>query len=366
MNIVHVINDLGAGGAEKLLTDLLPIMREQDHEVAVLICNNKASVEKYSLMLREHGIQEINLNTSFYNPFQVFRMVKLIRRHKFDIVHAHLFPTQYWIALASLFTSRKVKYVKTEHSVFNERKQYGILKPLEKFVYRRYNCIIAISELVRSNLSHWLGNSFRIETVHNGVNLKQIQQQKLLDNSAYKDLIKSENFNILMVSRFDGIHKDQITVVKALAILAEPDICLLFAGEGPAKDKVQDLVKELKLENQVKFLGMRTDVYKLMSLVDLNLLSTNTEGLSGVTLESMASGRPFIGSDVEGVNDVVPDADFLFPSRDPDTLAQKITKLRSDETFRSELVAKATKHVTNFDISIMAKKYLDLYNAIAQ
>jgi glycosyltransferase involved in cell wall biosynthesis len=366
MRILHVINNLGAGGAEKLLTDLLPLFQEDGHEVCVMVCNNKESVPAFLRIFRDQNIEIIDLKTSFYNPFQVFKMARIISKYKFDIVHAHLFPTQYWVAIASIFRAKKVQYIKTEHSVFNERKQYQILRPLEQFIYGRYNCIIAISELVRSNLAAWLGRSFEIEMVHNGVNLNQIQEQKQLSNSNYAELFSAEKFNILMVSRFDGIHKDQVTVVKALAILNDNTIQLLFAGDGPAMQDVKLLVKTLRLEDRVVFLGLRSDVYKLMSLTDLNLLSTNTEGLSGVTLESLASGRPFIGSKVEGVKDVVPDADFLFPPKDPEALAQKITEVKENEGFRRELVQKAADHIGNFDISVMAKKYLDLYKSKVQ
>ena len=88
---------------------------------------------------------------------------------------------------------------------------------------------------------------------------------------------------------------------------------LFLAGRGALLEHTKQFTESLGLTERVHFLGMRTDVYSLMNKVDLNVLSTNFEGLSGVTLESLASGKPFIGSDVPGVNDIVPDPRFLFP-----------------------------------------------------
>src|SRR5690606_28885802 len=121
------------------------------------------------------------------------------------------------------------------------------------------------------------------------------------------------------------------------------------------------LVGDLKLNNLVTFLGLRNDIYNLMNKVDLNILSTNHEGLSGVALEALASGKPFIGSDVIGINDVVPESAFLFPKQNPERLAEKIVEVTTNEFLQGELIKKALSHVKGFDTPIMVEKYLTLY-----
>jgi len=357
MNILHYINNLGAGGAEKLLTDILPEMKKQDNKVYVLIANSNKNFEKYEELLASSEIEIINLNTSFYNPFQIFKIASIIKKKNINIVHAHLFPTQYWLAFASLFISKKVKLIKTEHSVVNARKDIRILKYLEKWIYSRYATTIAITEKAENNLKDWIGESSPIVVINNGVNLNQIQNEIKKGTTIKLD---NTRYNILMVGRFDGHSKDQMSLIKALEYLPD-DVSIYFAGAGPAFEETKLIVEDLGFSNQINFLGLRQDVYAIMNSVDLNVLSTIREGLSGVALESLSSGKPFIGSDVQGVQDVVPSADFLFQPKNPKALAAKIVALKNDSNLSKEMVNISLAYVKKYDTSIMVSKYLAIY-----
>ena len=359
MKILHYINNLGSGGAEKLLTDILPLMVERGHVVHLAYSNNKANVKKFDEEIEKVGIVVFNFNMSFYNPFQVLKLVQLLKKGKYDIVHAHLFPTQYWLAFASRIISSGTKLIKTEHSIHNRRMEFKIINPLEKWIYDRFDGLIAITHKVKENLSNWLKEENKIVVINNGVNISKME---LLKNDHRKDdlqLFSPNYYNILMVGRFN-YPKDQISLIKAISYL--PDrYRLFFAGYGDHLDKAKQLVLDLNLKTRVQFLGIRTDVYILMSLADLNVLSTNHEGLSGVALESMASGRPFIGTNVAGVNDVVPDDKFLFPKSNPEKLAEKIDEISKNKVLERHLINKGLEHAKKFDINKMVDNYLNVY-----
>ena len=89
-------------------------------------------------VFEEVGIQVIDFKLSIYNPLQILRLVSLLKKEKYDIAHAHLFPTQYWLAISSLWKPKSTRLIKTEHSVYNERKEYRILNPIERWIYRKY------------------------------------------------------------------------------------------------------------------------------------------------------------------------------------------------------------------------------------
>src|SRR5690554_2561940 len=122
MKILHVINNIATAGAEKLLADILPKMRQRGNEVHLLISNGKKNSQKFENILLNGDVKIFNLGKSFYDPRQIWEIVKLINKEKYDIIHSHLFPTQYWVSLASYFTRHKGRYIKTEHSVYNERR----------------------------------------------------------------------------------------------------------------------------------------------------------------------------------------------------------------------------------------------------
>lgn len=364
MKVLHYINNLGSGGAEKLLSDILPALKDKGLVVEVMLANSAANVDKYTSALKRHGIKITSQDVSFYNPLQIWNLIKYINRNNFDTVHAHLFPTQYWLAFASCFLKSKIKLVKTEHSVFNERKNYKLLRPLEKFVYNRYDRIIAITENVKANLENWIGRT-DIITIANGVNLSQIEvEQQIPDEKEYQ-FLEAGNFNILMVGRFDGWQKDQLTLVKALNFLPK-NCCVYFAGEGHFRLKVEKYCLEHDLLDQVVFLGLRQDIYRLMHRVNLNVLSTNHEGLSGVVLESLASHRPFLGSDVVGVQEIVPDNRFLFPAGNAQKLAEQIAEISQSEELRQNMAETAVKFVQGFDIKYMVDNYVEVYRSLTE
>lgn len=361
MKILHYINNLGSGGAEKLLTDILPALKNKSHEVELLIVNSNANIKKYEQALSDYNISITSLGVSLYNPLQIIKLVKIINNGKYDIVHAHIFPSQYWLAFASFFLNKKTKLVKTEHSVHNKRRNNKVFKILEKFVYKRYNRIIAITQEVNESIQRWIGKTVKVETVYSGVNLKQIEKEKNL----IVDIDFSNAINLLMVARFDFKAKDHLTLIKAFSILPE-NFILYLAGEGPNQINVKNEVNRLGLSERVIFLGMRPDVYALMSKVDLNILSTNYEGLSGVTLESLASGKPFIGSNVSGVKNVVPNSSFLFPPKSPEILAQKIVEVIYDSELSKKMVDLSLEFVKKFDQEVMVESYIRIYKEVCK
>jgi glycosyltransferase involved in cell wall biosynthesis len=237
-----------------------------------------------------------------------------------------------------------------------------MLRPLDRFVYNKYNKIIGITDQVTDNLQNWIGQNVKLVTIENGVNLDQIRSAQQLSNESNYSSFKNDRFKILMVGRFDGKHKDQLTLIRSLKYLPN-NVHIYFAGDGPALERIKKEAFDLGFESNIDFLGLRNDVYALMKMVDLNVLSTNTEGLSGVTLESLASCKPFIGSDVEGVHNIVPDKSFLFPKQNPEKLAAKISEIMQNSTVREELVIKAKKFIGKYDILNMVENYLFAYES---
>lgn len=357
MNILHYINNLGSGGAEKLLTDILPEFKRNGHKVYLVIANADKNFEKYVHLLKLENIEVHELNTSFNNPLQIYKLVRFIKHNKIDLIHGHLFPTQYWLAVASFFIPKSVVIIKTEHNAHNNRRNYKILSLIEKIIYSRYDVVVCITQKVQDNLKNWIGNSCPIVMINNGVNLKQVKEEIKKGSSLELDLA---NYNILMVGSFDGRQKDQLSLIKALKYLPK-NVKVYFAGKGPSLEELKIITNKLGFSSQVVFLGLRSDIYALMNSVDLNVLSTNHEGLSGVTLEALASGKPFIGSNVEGVQEIVPSNDFLFPPQNEQELANKIIRLINDSAIGHKMVEDSLRHVKEYDTSKMVSKYLELY-----
>jgi glycosyltransferase involved in cell wall biosynthesis len=107
-------------------------------------------------------------------------------------------------------------------------------------------------------------------------------------------------------------------------------------------------------------------VPELLESSDLIVLSSHWEGLSLSSIEGMASGRPFIASDVEGLREIVGGAGVLFPHGDSKTLAQKIQWLCENPDEYRAVARRCQARAQQYDISIMAQKYSDLYKSLVK
>ena len=126
MKVLQVINNLDTGGAEKLLLDTIPLFNDKGIQMDLLVFGgvNGICLKK----LQELNCCTIhNLNSkSLYNPFNIFKIVSYLK--KYDLVHVHLFPAQYWSLFAKFISFSKIKIVFTEHSTFNRRRQLLFFK----------------------------------------------------------------------------------------------------------------------------------------------------------------------------------------------------------------------------------------------
>jgi glycosyltransferase involved in cell wall biosynthesis len=156
MKVLHIINNLGSGGAEKLIEEMLPLMNNEEGTKAdVLLLTDNSNV--FDKKLKNSGVKvDVIPLRNLHNPINIYYIRKYIIEGKYDIVHAHLFPTIYWVSIASkLIFKNKPKFVMTEHSTHNRRRERNYLRFLEKFIYASYDKIISISKRTQDNLVAW-------------------------------------------------------------------------------------------------------------------------------------------------------------------------------------------------------------------
>ena len=221
-------------------------------------------------------------------------------------------------------------------------------------MYGRYDKVVCISELTKKNLLQHIGDSFEDKCViiYNGIDITTFANSSSPLPNGKK---------ILMVSAFRE-QKDQKTLIRTMKELpSEYMLELAGGGEDRLITECKLLVQELHLDERVKFLGVRTDIPALLNAANVVVLSSHYEGLSLSSLEGMASGRPFVASDVEGLRDIVGGYGVLFPHEDATALANEIRRLCEDELYAKEVAVRCQERARMFDIEAMVQNYLDLY-----
>lgn len=351
MKVLHVITNLETGGAEKLLVDFLPLLK-QDCQVELALFQGQKT--EFYKRLKDKGItiHSFSENRNVYHPKNIFCLAKLAR--KFDIVHTHNTACQIYGAIASLFS--KAKWCTTEHTTTSRHRVWWFA-PVEKWMYSRYTHVICISEATRQSMREVAGKSAPETTVIcNGINIK-----KYHDAFPASDL-KKDGKIITMVGRW-SYQKDQATIIRAIAKL--PKVYKLWlVGYGETEEVLRTLARKLCVNDRVLFLGLRNDVPNILKASDVVVQSSHIDGFGLAAVEGWAAGKPIIASDVEGLAQVVKDAGLLFPHEDADTLALEIEDVCMNKVLYSELVEKGYVRAAQYDISTMVEGYTNIYKTI--
>lgn len=344
MRILHVIASLEVGGAQRLLVDLLPLQATSENIDLLVYKRVNNDFEK---AIEQAGIRIICMNEhNFHNPSIVFSLRKIFK--KYDLVHAHLFPTIYWASLAA--RSLKVKLIYTEHSTSNSRRNKWYFRPIERFMYSRYDRIISISQQTQNALVSWLKQSDeRFVVINNGIDTQKFA-------SVISSVIPK---SLIMVSRFVS-SKDQETVIRAMQHV-DKETSLRFVGDGENRKHCEKLANDLGVSDRIQFLGSRHDIPELIVSSYIGIQSSNWEGFGLTAVELMAARKPVIASNVDGLKQVVEGAGLIFRHGDSGDLATKISLLLNDIDYYDAVSQKCFERSLLYDIKVMAKKYNDIY-----
>ncbi len=359
MKILSVINSLATGGAEKLIIETLPLYCGKGVEMDVLLLDGTHYPFYKKLESSNTGkIFSLGLK-SVYNPIAIIKIIPFLK--KYDIVHVHLFPVQYFVVLAKWLSFSKTKLIFTEHSTSNRRLKNKLFKIFDKYIYKGYSKIICITEEIQVIiLAHTGLSKNRTALILNGVPVSEYNQAVPFDKAEFK--FESTDKLLLQVSSFQE-PKDQKTLIKTLIHLPNY-VKLLLVGDGVLKLESETLVKKLQLEKRVLFLGVRTDVPRLLKTADIIVLSSKYEGMSLSSIEGMASGNPFLASNVPGLSEIVSGAGVLFTLGDDKELAQKINELLVDEKLYQSVVTSCEVRANQYDIKNMIAQHIALYESL--
>lgn len=350
MKILHVITSLRTGGAEKLMVDLLPRLRDFGHDVDLCVFDGIHT--PFYEALEAKGIRVIPLRAggSVYDIRNTFALVSLIK--KYDVVHTHNTACQLLTAIAHFF-SAKPKLITTEHNTTNRRRGKWYLKLGDLWMYKQYEKIICISDKARENLENYIGQSSKIVTIYNGIDLSSFQRFVPLAKKSDEKMV------ITMVAAFRA-QKDHKTLIKAFDLLPS-DYILQLVGDGELKNEMAVFAKQFTSADRIFFLGNRNDIPEILASSNVVVLSSHYEGLSLSCLEGMACGRPFIASDVDGLHEIVFGAGILFPHQDAETLARQIRRCSKDKEYASLVGNACLARVQKYDIRNVAEQYFRLY-----
>lgn len=365
VTVCHLLHSLTVGGAEMLVAGLARKLRDKCRFVFACLDDLGILGEE----LRNEGFHvEVLRRKPGFDMACVWRLGSFFRRARVRVVHAHQY-TPFSYAVAARLLCRRPAIVFTEHG--RHFPDYPRRKRIiaNRILLERRDRVIGVGEAVRRALICNEGiPERRVGVIYNGIDAAAFANG--LDD---RDVIRRElglgpdDVAVLQVARLDYL-KDHATAVRTMQRLSRdiPAAKLLLAGEGPERQKIQELIDRHQLAGRVRLLGLRKDVARLLRAADLFLLTSISEGIPLTVIEAMAAGLPVVSTCVGGVAEVVEDGrtGFLAAAGDDAALAERIRRLASDAPLRQCLGQSGKARASAmFSADQMHLQYLQLYRA---
>ena len=354
MRLLQVINALQSAGAEVLLKDITLGLAHRGFETVVYLLRSTGAPLEHALAAAGIRIYRSAIS-SVRSPRQGVALARHLRAHRYDVIHAHLFPAQLWVALAARLAAIATPLVTTEHSSHNRRRRI-LLKRLDGWMYRRYTDVACVSQAVADSLGSWIPEIRpRLSVIPDGIDVDRFATAKPSDQN---QLLAIDGPIVMMVGRLDP-EKDQATLLRALRHLDGAHGVLV--GDGSKRSELEQLAARVGIADRTHFLGSRDDVERLLKRAVIYVQSSHWEGFGIAALEAMASGVPVVASRIPGLMDVVNSAGVLFEPGNAEELAQHLRALLADPARRAELAKRGRACAEQFRIERTVERYGALY-----
>ncbi|EOU1942544.1 glycosyltransferase family 1 protein [Clostridium perfringens] len=275
-------------------------------------CNINTNIHKELL---DNNVRINNIDFS-RNPIKINynKVIKQIKKlqddNQYDLIHVHT-PIASFLTRFAL-KKYKCKVIYTSHG-FHFYKgapliNWIIYYNLEKLAARWTDTIITINkEDLKRARKFKLRNNGSVKFMH-GVGVEKININMINDIDQYrKNLdLKKEDFVMLILADINK-NKNHIQIIKAMNLLVKKysNIKIIFAGQGVLENKLKTIVKNYKLDENIKFIGYRNDVYELIQCSDCVGLFSKREGLGKCLLEGMTMKKALIATDTRGPRELI-------------------------------------------------------------
>lgn len=362
MHILHIITTCDIGGAEVQLLALAKQQIKSDHQISILPLKGSSSLKRE---FEDCGAIFLDFLENKNPLMQLFSIKKLLKKKRFDIVHAHLPRAQLISALAST-TADKLIVTRHDAMPFYSSGSKKLSMALWKIVKNRSKRTIVISSAIARKMleREEIQNVSDVVVIHYGLesssNQNNVLPTKLLS------IKKSQDIKFVCVARFVE-EKNHESLIRAFAKLKSQKsfVQLFLIGYGTLEQRLRTIVQELSLDDSVQFMGRRRDIQQLLSVCDVSVLPSHTEGFGLVLLEAMQAGLPILASRVDAIPEILGEkCGLMFDPRNVEDIFQKMM-IATDKEFRLSQSRASLLRLGDFSIKKASEQIEEVYSQVS-
>lgn len=370
IKVCHVVNGDLWGGAETQVSTLLTGLAERPGFSVSAILFNRGRLEQ---QLRKVGIDVQVFPERQWSNLKIMRnLLTYFRESSCHIVHVHKYKDTILGSLAARVT--RVPYiVRTVHGLTEaytgfQSVKVGLYRAIEHVVFTCFmDRLIAVSKTIHESLAREYGGSHVVH-IYNGVEIGRLRPVR--PRAEVREMVQVSSGEALIgtVGRLSPV-KGQVHLLKAMRRLLDQGrkVRLVFVGDGPLRQHLEEVARKLQIVGNVSFLGQRDDTYDLMQAMDVLVLPSLSEGIPLVVLEAMVIGVPVLASRVGGIPEIIEEGTtgMLIEARNEEELADRCGVLLDHADVAAQIVKNARQRVeTQFSSEVMVERTVCLYRSL--
>ena len=365
--ILHLCEHFG--GAEASLHGVarsfqwwIPLFDET--KFRVLLCSRKG-VDKAYREMRASGLHPLTLGYHKFDFRNLFALIRLLRREKVDLIHAHGMGASMWARLAEFYLKTPV--------IVHGRCNYGTVpvfqRPVERMLGPRTKYALAVSESTRQfTIRKRYIPAENVQVLYNGIVLDHIVHL----SSGEIAQMREDEFNVPtdrmvlgVVGRLES-HKGHLDVLQAMRSLKDLPVELWIIGDGAYAAPIEKAIRENQLTGKVRMLGFRRDIIRCIQCLDIQIFPSHQEGTPNTLYEAMAVGNPIVATTADGQGEILVDGKTatLYAPGDTEKLGRGIRELVKNPELRKERGLAARQRSLDFDGKKMIRAMEELYDRI--
>lgn len=364
------------GGSGVVATELGLELARRGHEIHFITYSQPVRLALLNPNVHYHEVNVPEYPLFHYQPYELAlssKLVDMVKLYKIEVLHVHYaIPHAYAGYMAKQMLKDEgidIPMVTTLHGTdITLVGNHPFYKPAVTFSINKSDFVTSVSQSLKDDTLKLFNIKNEIQVIPNFIELDKIKKED--KSPCQRSVMANDEERIIThISNFRKVKRIPDIIAIFNKIQKEIPAKLMMVGEGPEKEKAEQLCRELGIQDKVIFFGNSNEIDTILCQTDLFLLPSKTESFGLVALEAMACGVPVISSNAGGLPEVNKDgfSGYLSEVGDVNGMANNALKILKDQTDLDQFKKNALITAQQFDIKKILPLYEDLYlRAIAK
>jgi L-malate glycosyltransferase len=365
IKIAYFIDRLIQGGTELQLVQQIDYLHRLGIEQELFCLYRSQEHDRMPVACKTNVLEILKL-ASLDTLKKVLRLARYLKRNKFNIVQAYFFDSTMVGSVAGKLGSTKIIGCRRDLGFWYTPKLIFFLRIVNKMADR----ILVNSKAVKENvIFREKADPARIDIFPNGIDIGQFQYSAEDRNNSRAELgIGDDTVCIGIVGNMSRKVKRIDLFVKAAdyVIQRQKNVRFVILGDGQLKPELIEMAKNLEIEEHILFLGREVSKHKILSAMDIGVLTSDSEGLSNAIIEYMAAGLPVVATNVGGNPDLVQEKEtgFLVSPNEYREIGEAILTLAQNPEMRLKFGRDASRNISDYSWENTGGKMVEYYKGL--